>query len=306
MDAKLSSTSTFVFNADLKLNPIGKIGYLFSNLYNNAFPHHHIDPSILERNYQPHIDVQAKDLLQQTPSPSRFLSDLFWKDLPWSNIRQELQSITILDIGCGSGRYADLLYRLSNKQVNTYVGLDIYKHPLWQKRKKTKPFIYFKVFQGTNIIKDIPKKTNMIVSQSAFEHITNDLLFFKEIANYCILYKKPLIQVHLLPSSICLFQYLFHGIRQYTPRTISKISQLFSKFSRVYLYSLGGSHCNKLHFQDITPSLLMLKKDQRQQHPKQYKEKLLDAVHLDQMHPTQQPSFYALVIHSFPKRDVFS
>jgi len=59
--------------------------------------------------------------------------------------------------------------------------------------------------------------------------------------------KHNVYQIHLFPSKICLKLYPFHGVRQYTPRNISKITRLFSDFSEVELFELGGENANKVH-----------------------------------------------------------
>ena len=97
------------------------------------------------------------------------------------------------------------------------------------------------------------------MTQSAIEHVEADLIYFEKIKDYIRTYNKSVIQVHLFPSSVCLRLYLFHGIRQYTPRTISKITRIFSVFSNTTLFRLGGKECIRLHYDFITKPVIIVR-----------------------------------------------
>src|SRR5208283_5417616 len=68
---------------------------------------------------------------------------------------------------------------------------------------------------------------NLIITQSALEHFEKDLNFFRQIADHVARTRRPIVQFHLIPSAACLTTYPWHGVRQYTPRTISRITRLF-------------------------------------------------------------------------------
>ena len=54
-----------------------------------------------------------------TPSPSRAMSDLFWINVNWQEIKKTLGEINILDFGCGNGGYFKKLYEWSNKSISS-------------------------------------------------------------------------------------------------------------------------------------------------------------------------------------------
>lgn len=110
-----------------------------------------------------------------------------------------------------------------------------------------------------------------------------------------------MLQVHLFPSPACLFLYLTHGIRQYTPRTISKVTRLFGEESRFILLGVGGVNCFKLHWKAITRPRFVWgtpTNDLRDKDP-QYNLKLYDAIREDRKDKRNKlPNFYALMIYS--------
>ncbi len=83
--------------------------------------------------------------------PSRKLSDLFWLKLPWDQIRQELNEIHILDIGCGSGNYVSKLIDFSDNNVASYTGYDISRHDNWAKLEKAYSYLRFQHTSSSSI-----------------------------------------------------------------------------------------------------------------------------------------------------------
>src|SRR5205823_3432032 len=105
------------------------------------------------------------------------------------------------------------------------------------------------------------------------------------------------------PSAACLRLYLLHGVRQYTPRTLSTITRLFED-SDVALYRLGGRACNRLHYEFITKQLFR-RGDLRAARPEEYERRLAAAIDQDMARPQRSPAFYALVIHTRPRTRLF-
>ena len=103
-----------------------------------------------------------------------------------------------------------------------------------------------------------------------------------------------------MPSGPCLYSFLWHGIRQYTPRTISKIVKLFDHNTKKYLYSLGNKSLNKIHQKYITIPRLLKKGDKRYLRKEQYNKDLSDEInkYFINDNQTNHPSFYALVLLS--------
>ena len=73
-------------------------------------------------------------------------------------------------------------------------------------------------------------------------------------------------QIHLFPSRVGLKLFGFHGVRQYTPRTVSKITNLFSGNFNKELILLGGRNSSEVHMKYIR------KKDVRKEKKEEYKE----------------------------------
>lgn len=289
-----------------------KIFFLLNNFIDHIIPRT-LDPKLSVRNYQ--CDFSGCHNTQQltASSPSRFLCDLFWKNLPWPEIKRELGSINILDIGCGSGRYYSKLQNWSGNIIDKYAGSDIKQSVDWAELKKNNDKLFFFEASALEISKFIPSDTNLIITQSAIEHFQEDLLFFEKIRDYINKSQNNVIQIHLFPSAACLWLYLLHGVRQYTPGTVSKITRLFNANSHAVLYGLGGKNCNRLHFRYITwPFLLKpiiskkVGQDWRNTKIEEYNKHLASAIDQDMARPSRSPSFYALVIQSNFQKKIFN
>ena len=203
-----------------------KLLYPIFNVINNMLPYHNTDPRI---NYYTFTSMCLDECFAKTnpmSSPARALSNLFWYELPWRELRGKLGGeINILDIGCGEGVYSRKLQKFSGNIIDSYYGIDVFEFDEWEKRRKNDTQkVLFSTYDGKNVPFDSGENINMIISQSAFEHIEEDCTLFNSIALYVNKREAPLLQIHLFPSSACLRLYPFHGIRQYTPRTISHIT----------------------------------------------------------------------------------
>jgi len=240
-------------------------------------------------------------------SPSRRLSNLFWINLPWEAMQRELGTLSLFDTGCGNGEYGIRFQDWSGHRIASYCGMDFQSHERWQDLREQYPFILLTRGEAENVEKYIPEETNVFVTQSALEHIEMDLLFFRRIHEFIAQRRRNTIQVHLLPASACLDLYGFHGVRQYAPRTITKIVRIFKHDSYAILYSLGGKNCNLLHMEYITAPIASGVGDLRDTQTQTYKTRLREAVESDMASRNGQddPSFYALVIHSFYNRRIF-
>jgi SAM-dependent methyltransferase len=283
--------------------PVAATWYVL-NWLNNVWLPNRRDRSLVVRAFQPRITAADWDLLTPTDSPARKLSDLFWMKLPWDAVSYELGSIRILDIGCGSGRYGAQLQRFSKDLIATYVGIDPVEAPTWTEVKNRYPFIELHQRNAEELDPGTLGSCNFIMSQSCIEHVKNDLSLFENIASLANRSRKPLIQVHLFPSSACLKLYLTHGVRHYTPRTVSKITRLFHHNSRCTLVELGGAASNAVHWKYLTRPLLAGNQDQRFVLPDEYDRESRLAIAEDATLAAGQPTFYALVIHSNPTNEL--
>jgi hypothetical protein len=81
------------------------------------------------------------------------------------------------------------------------------------------------------------------------------------------------------------------------------IANLFSPFSTATLVNLGGQNSNALHWEYITkPIFIDRQDDRRNSRTEEYYDRLKEAITADiQDSKGIEPSFYALIIHSFEK-----
>jgi hypothetical protein len=305
MKTKNLSTSIHGINSDKGLSVPRKILWFFLNRINNIS--FYKKSSIPEVHFSPNLKYYDWNKVDMLSSPARVLSNLFWSHLRWNDIRNEIGDIEIFDTGCGDGGYAKHIDLFSNKIGIKYYGVDFKHSDEWKGISSKLDNVKFKQHSSSDILSIIPKKTNFFMSQSAIEHFDEDLDYFSQIKRFIDKSNKNTIQVHIFPSEVCLYLYLFHGVRQYSNRTVNKIWEIF-KGSNSYacLYNLGGSSCNKLHFSYITyPFLIRKKEDLRFKDKKKYINLLKKSIYYDTEHNKGRPSFYALIIHSNYDNKIF-
>ena len=299
------STSIHTLNADRGLKRRVKILHFILNKLNNLFPNYKIDKSLEVRNFKEENLKKNWLKCSITSSPGTKIADLFWINLPWNLIKKELNEINILDIGCGEGNYGHKFVDYSNNNINRYVGLDIKRYNNWIKLKKKYSFFQFYKFSGKNFTNLIPHETNLFITQTAIEHFEEDLTFFNQISDYISSSRRNIIQIHIFPARASLSLMPFHGVRQYTPRTVSKIISIFKDFSYTILFNLGGKYCNYLHYKYITEPRRNKLGDMRFKKTQEYNKLSFNAIIKDMEYPQKSPLGYALVIHSNWKNKIF-
>ena len=158
--------------------------------------------------------------------------------------------------------------------------------------------ITFKKYNGIDILEKIPKDTNVIISQSALEHFSEDITVLRQIKTFVKSSQQTVYQIHLVPAVASLPLYPFHGVRQYSPRTISKITCLFSDFSEVTLFKLGDQEGNKVHNKYIRESIFpFLNKKRDKLENTDYPKVCAEAIQKDfDSEKNDSPPFYALTI----------
>jgi len=287
------STSKHNINADYRLSFFNKLKWFALNYFNNINEGSNIDPELINQ----HFKIKDILLLSNSPAdktPSRTLCNLYWSDLDWQYITLKLKNkIDVLEVGCGTGNYGRLLSQKLGPSLNSYTGIDLFRQEEWSEFNSFKNF-KFKIGTANNINQDLTGK-NFIFTQSAIEHFENDLLFFKDLARYVHSVNYPVFQLHFFPSPACLFTYLLHGFRQYTPTSVSQITRHFNSNSDKYLVHLGGSECNKTHFKYITLPNLIFKSSRI--NGSNYKKELQRSI-LRDMEYKSSASFYGLMILS--------
>jgi len=287
----------------VNLSDMEKTLYMLLNYLNNSLPTNSIEAKDFILEEQKFNEYW--DRINGTPSPSRAVGDMFWMDIPWQDIKQKLEKINILDIGCGKGGYCKKIYDWSNNSIDSYTGIDLFKNNSWkdnvswgQEKGFNVDFAQVDIDAETNkFYNKIPKNTNFIMSQSAIEHIKNDLEVFKQIKEFLLRSNSSCIQVHLFPGPAALDLYLMHGYRQYGLCGIEKIIDLFNDFCTIELYKLCGKESNKLHFDYITKPIYLDKTDDRRKtESKEYRKLLKDSIIEDMNKNSETPAFWALKI----------
>jgi|10_taG_2_1085330.scaffolds.fasta_scaffold00447_18 SAM-dependent methyltransferase len=244
-----------------------------------------------------------------TPSPSRLLSDMFWAELPWSDINSQLDGINMVDIGCGKGGYSRKIIELSQGMVSSYRGFDVSGREEWASNtswaKDRGVDVSFEVLNidsnVTRFDQCVPQDTNFFMSQSCLEHLEDDLALFSAIKEFISRTDRKCMQVHLIPAPASLGLYLLHGYRQYGKNALVKLADVFRDDGySVDIYNLCGEMCKVVHRDFITnPIYLDRKGDYRDTLKQDYRMKLKQAAFLDMQAPIEDPIFLAVVIKNF-------
>ena len=189
-------------------------------------------------------------------SPARRLNNMFWASVDWVALSKKLNgNVHVLDIGCGKGGSGNRFKTYLKKHFGSYSGLDIYKAESFPDK-----FRHIKD-KAENVSRYIDDTVNLITSQSALEHIENDLTVLKDLTESLGNRKKPFLQIHLVPASFTLWTYLWHGWRQYSQRNLGVIASELCKDNNVSVIAipLGGLRSHYIHFLKITIATLFKK-----------------------------------------------
>jgi SAM-dependent methyltransferase len=295
-----TSTSWHRTSVDGRRSPIALSTYVIGNLASIIYPpsprHNHV-PLASWPKHEINPELFANALHE---SPTRALSNLFWAGLPWNSLPLSLGPLNIVDLGCGSGRYFDYLQQCSGGIIKTYTGIDGTVHPDWSQKEKNDSRLRFIKSDLNHTAHPLTPTANLVISQSSLEHINDDLLLFNRLSQQLKAKPRPLLQIHLIPSLSCLPLYGFHGVRQYSPRTLAPAWKLFKSFSKAKLFCLGNPAITWFHWHAITLPSWINHADWRRTRPSQYEKKLRHLL-LNSNNSLKAPSFYALIIYSYSK-----
>ena len=219
--------------------------------------------------------------------------------MDWTALSNQLcDTVSIFDIGCGKGHYGFLFKELLNKNIN-YSGLDIYKNEKF-------PDEFNHIIDRAENAHNHLKNHNLIVSQSALEHIEGDMDVLTNITQVLCDRGKPFVQIHLVPASASLYLYLWHGFRQYSEKNLGLISErLTSSYEvKVTIIPLGGWRSFITHFTQITLpylySMILGKEFINLSDVAETKtsKKCRSSVFSDSISSSRLPTFWGLVISS--------
>ena len=138
-------------------------------------------------------------------------NELWIKEIPTLVAKFNSNSdISCVKVVCGSGRLAPLF----NAEGLSYTGIDIQDPEcLGFQTSETSSFIRSGYLESSKIIAD----HDIFVSQSALENFDFDKRFFTKIAEDRLSSPKTqFYDLHLVPARLSLFNYLGHGVRQYS------------------------------------------------------------------------------------------
>lgn len=299
------SSSIHRINADTGLSKLERVLWWGANWLNNKYRPNNA-PNLLRTQFRPVLRHSDLEGAQRKQSPSRLMSNLFFEQFDWAGVRSELGDINVFDSGCGRGVLAERVNALVGG-FSSYHGVDLAEQPEWTPLKDSGLPVHFDVGDVARVKDFIPKEANLFVSQSSLEHFPNDLDFFRQISEHVRATSNNVIQIHLFPSSAGLRLYRFHGLRQYTPRTVAKFAKMFtSSNSYSVLYDFGGKNSNDLHHDFISKPIRSSGVDRRETETDLYHDELVRTINEDSNNPTGEPSWHALVIHSNFDQPVFA
>jgi hypothetical protein len=261
---------------------------------------------VAERLPRPRLDVHCwspdpqlvnADRLSADATPARALSNLFWESLPKGLPAALGGEVHALDIGCGRGNYAAVLDR--SVGLTTYLGVDVASHPGWEALTGADARLAFERGLAETLTEAQLAGRNLIVSQSALEHVAGDLALFRRVAAHVHASGDPVLQVHLLPGTNAWRMWDVHGYRGYGERNLARIGALFAD-DDMRLLALGGPACTRLHLEAVHDALRRPSdRDGRTADPARYKQRLADAIAADAASPPRdlrEATFVGLAI----------
>lgn len=287
------SSSIHTLNADERFGANRFAIWKTLNRINNLAPLSRRDNNIVLRKFS--CDwAKFWDDVPIKASPCRRLGDLFLRTLPWERLRAPEAPIVIYDLGCGSGNLSRRIAEWSGAAVS-YHGFDVRARSNWEELMREEPGVHLQTFDGRHFASTLTQDFDVFLSHSALEHVVDDLSFFMAVQEYVKRTDKPVLQVHLVPTRQCLPLFGHHGVRQYTPRTLSKITRLFPD-CRCSVVGLGGGECTNLHLEFISNPIKAGKPDRRETETVSYIARLRSAIEADVDTAVINAHYHALVI----------
>ena len=248
----VKSTGVNIICGHVSLNFAERFIWHLVNYFENHLPDSVKDGSCRINYHRLSMDTLSS-IISEFPDTlvlPRALCNIFWETVNWNDIEEELGNIKILDIGCGGGRlfqhFFDKLPERGFSANYHYTGVDISAKENWHELSHDRRVDLYED-DIVSFLKKADFDFNLIVSQSAFEHIRQDLYTHQIMAKFLKQTQRPTIQIHLVPSRACHALYGIHGYRHYDLQKLSRISHLYSRFSESFIFPLGNSKINEFH-----------------------------------------------------------
>jgi SAM-dependent methyltransferase len=174
----------------------------------------------------------SKTLHDGSESPSRKEINSFLKEnIP---VLFPQKRISVLDVGCGTG-YVYMLFTQLGYSLD-YTGLDVQKRTAFDRNVPEGHFVLSTI---ENFQTDV--RYDLVISNTCLEHVQDDITGVQRALALGD------VQIHIIPTFWSLPLYLWHGYRQYTPRSLLT---LFG--TQGTIYRLGGVFSFLLHFFAVT------------------------------------------------------
>lgn len=251
-------------NGDDRLGFVDRLKYLWRNLWRNMAG---CTEPLAIRTWRSPPDIRLG-----TFSPGRCLTEAFIShQLPQLLAPGE---VSVLDVGCGSGRTSDLLATAG--YTGRYLGVDLDDRFDFERNSGRAFDIRF--IQGDAHDMTGQGPFDLILSISALEHVDDDSRLIDRLGK---MQSPNGFQIHFLPAPAGLPVYLWHGYRQYGAHAIA------DRFGSAgtEIYRLGGLASFLLHLFVITLPEIILSISLRKRWPRQYKSMLALSLRLDRWMP---------------------
>jgi len=188
------------------INYLKRFAWHSTNLSENYLPDRTADPSLeIKDNRVPPNELIP--IIHNCPKGKilpRALCDILWRTFPWHDLEKRLGRIRVLDIGYGGGRlFLECFAKIPLLSSNlVYEGVDIKANSNWNELQKN-PNVILHEDDICSFLRTNDPDFNVVVSQSALEHIKFDFYIHKLLARHIDSCLKHTLQIHLVPSRAC-------------------------------------------------------------------------------------------------------
>jgi len=202
------------------------------------------------------------------------------------------REVTILDIGCGTGRCLDPFIKRGYRGV--YIGLDIARHPKWADGPQGSFERRLVIGDAHTISPDLFPPIDILMSATALEHLRDDRTVCERLA---LRLAPGAAQVHFVPAAAALRLYGPHGWRQYSAGELARLVPSGT------LYRFGGATTNALHWACITRPTEQKRATFSARRPSVYQRIRDLACRIDRMTGNFPPSMYGVLsMPAIPRR----